>query len=93
MVSLGFYVGPIFQRRGSKPKFPSMIVRCAIDGVGITCVQVTERQLEEPSLELPIAFDGQHVTSTERRLFRFAGPVSSFLPGVMKFLDNSSSRW
>jgi hypothetical protein len=84
MVKIGFYIVPIFERRGSKPKFPSMIIRCAIEGVEITCVQVTESQLEESSLELPIIFDGRHTTTTERKLFYFAGSVSTLPPGVSR---------
>jgi hypothetical protein len=68
----------ISQGRHKKDAYLDMNIAGSIDGVQVDIVHLSEDLLSGPD-GVQFVFDGQHISTTERRLFRFAAPVSGFL--------------
>jgi hypothetical protein len=67
----------IFQGIRKKDHFVDMKVSCSIDGVSVGSMHIREGRLLSTD-QRPGIFDGRDVSSTERRLFKFAAPVRSW---------------
>jgi hypothetical protein len=65
----------VSQGQRTQLHFPDLRVECWIDGALVQSVQLQEDELVSPGGKTHV-FNGLYVSETERRLFRFAPPVS-----------------